>query len=84
MACRGLQGGVQADRCFCPAQNHFPNFLHTRQGPCHICVEEAPPGALMGNERAAWLPVGVPPVSGAQEDDSWEGPEVPHTLIKPL
>lgn len=65
MADWGVHGGVRANRCFCPAQNHFPNFLCARRGPCHICVEEASPGALTGNERAAWLLVGVPPESGA-------------------
>lgn len=38
---------------------------------------------LTGSERAKW-PVGVPSGSGAQGGDSWERPEVPQTLIKPL
>lgn len=44
----------RADRCLCPAQNHFPNFPRGRRGR-HICEEEAEP-ALTGSERRPGCP----------------------------
>lgn len=76
----GLRG--RADRCLCPAQNHFPNFLRAQRAR-HICVEEAEP-ALTGNERQPGGPGGCPRGQVRQEGSSWEGREVARTLLKPF
>lgn len=83
---RGAHGrlGVRgrADRCLCPAQNHFLNLLRAPWAH-HICVEEAEP-ALTGNERRPGRPGGCPRGQVHQEGGSREGREAARTSPKAL